>query len=344
MANKSDARSWLPKLRGSASDAKARAAEDAAQRKAAGEAKHSIILNAKDVQGEYDANRVLMTTLGGQVRPITAEDLATFRFNVRAVQSRYTSGIRARQVLDLSLPIDRTRANEQIRSAVPVSARGGVVRFMTNAGPDSDVTYHHVTVEFLSYASAASGARGDAKKSAAWLRREPLKIECDCGRWRYWYRFIATIGGFNAGRDETGFPKVRNPKLHGVACKHILRVMADVESSGTVLSFLARLIDKARARDDNRVSVQMGQKEAEALANKPAGRIRDVEASMRRRLRAREKAAMTRAQKSQSTAQTPRSDAVASRLALQAAQALAAQFDMTAEQVMAVLSAAAAAK
>lgn len=344
MANKSDARSWLPKLRGSASDAKARAAEDAAQRKAAGEAKHSIILNAKDVQGEYDANRVLMTTLGGQVRPITAEDLATFRFNVRAVQSRYTSGIRARQVLDLSLPIDRTRANEQIRSAVPVSARGGVVRFMTNAGPDSDVTYHHVTVEFLSYASAASGARGDAKKSAAWLRREPLKIECDCGRWRYWYRFIATIGGFNAGRDETGFPKVRNPKLHGVACKHILRVMADVESSGTVLSFLTRLIDKARARDDNRVSVQMGQKEAEALANKPAGRIRDVEASMRRRQRAREKAAMTRAQKSQSTAQTPRSDAVASRLALQAAQALAAQFDMTAEQVMAVLSAAAAAK
>jgi hypothetical protein len=136
---------------------------------------------------------------------------------------------------------------------------------MTNAGPDSDQKYHYVIVDFMSYSSAASGARGDAKKSAAWLRKEPLRIECDCGRWRYWYRYIATIGKFNAGRDETGFPKIRNPNLRGVACKHILRVMAEVESSPSVQNFLARLIDKARARDDNRVRVETKQKEAEKM-------------------------------------------------------------------------------
>lgn len=329
---------WLPKLRGSASDQKARAAEDAATRRAAAESPKSVILNARDVQGEYDAHRMLMTTMGGQVRALTHDDLAQFRHNVRIAQNRYKGGIRARQVLDLSLPDDRARANEQIRIAVPVAAHGSRVRFMTNAGPDSDVSHHHVIVDFLSYASAASGARGDGKKSAAWMRKEPLRIECDCGRWRYWFRYIATIGKFNAGRDETGYPKVRNPNLHGVACKHILRVMAEVESSPSIQNFLARLIDKARAQDNNRVSVQMSQEEAEKLAGKPASRIRDVEATMRQRQRARERAALVRAAK-KATPPPPKRKATATRRAVQAsAKTLAAQFGMTPDQVMKLLA------
>jgi len=330
--------SWLPKLRGTAADAKARAAQDAAERRAAGQHPKSVILNAKDVQGDYDAHRMLFTTMGGQVRPLTHDDLAQFRQNVRTAQSRFKGGIRARQVLDLSLADDRARANQQIRTAVPVAAYGGRVRFMTNAGPDSDVTHHNVTVEFLSYASAASGARGDAKKSAAWLRKEPLKIECDCGRWRYWFRYIATVGKFNAGRDETGYPKVRNPNLHGVACKHILRVMAEVESSSAIQTFLARLIDKARAQDNNRVNVQMSQKDAEQMAGKPANRIRDVEATMRQRQRARERAALQRAAKKME-ANPPAKAAPATRRAVKSsAKMLGDQFGMTPEQVMAILA------
>lgn len=336
--SRAPAGSWLPKLRGSATDQKARAAEDAAQRRAAGESSKSVILNAKDVQGEYDAHRLLMTTMGGQVRPLTFDDLATFRHNVRQVQSRYKGGIRARQVLDLSMPDDRARANAEIRTAVPVAAYGSKVRFMTNAGPNSDVNHHHVIVDFLSYASAASGARGDGKKSAAWMRKEPLKIECDCGRWRYWFRYIATIGKFNAGRDETGYPKVRNPNLRGVACKHILRVMAEVESSTSIQVFLARLIDKARAKDNNKVGVQMSQEEAEKLAGKPAARIRDVEASMRARQRARERVALTRAAK-KAAPLPPKKQATATRRSVQSsAQTLAAQFGMTPAQVMAILA------
>jgi len=329
---------WLPKLRGSASEQKARAAEDAATRRAAGTSPKSVILNARDVQGEYDAHRMLMTTMGGQVRPLTHDDLAQFRHNVRVAQNRYKGGIRARQVLDLSLPDDRARANAQIRTAVPVAANGSRVRFMTNAGPDSKVSHHHVIVDFLSYASAASGARGDGKKSAAWMRREPLRIECDCERWRYWFRYIATIGKFNAGRDETGYPKVRNPNLHGIACKHILRVMAEVESSSSIQNFLARLIDKARAQDNNRVAVRMSQEEAEKLAGKPTSRIRDVEASMRQRQRARERAALIRAAK-KAAPPPPKRKATATRRAVQAsAKTLAAQFGMTPDQVMKLLA------
>lgn len=332
------AAAWKPKVRGSAGEQKARADQDARERREAGRHPKSIILNAKDVQGEYDAQRLLVTTLGGEVRPLTHDDIAAFRQNVRQVQARYKGGIRARQVLDMSLPADRARANQQIHRALPVRASGGRVLFQTNAGPDSEVQHHYVTVEFLSYASAASGARGDGKKSAAWMRREPLKIECDCKRWRYWFRYIATVGKFNAGRDETGFPKIRNPNLRGVACKHVLRVMAEVESSARVQTFLARLIDTARAKDDNRVTIQTTQEEAARMASKPSGRIRDVETTMRQRQRAAEKAAATKALK-KAKPPVPKKAAAASRRSVESSAAtLAAQFNMTPEQVMALLA------
>jgi hypothetical protein len=301
--------SWKPRLRGSAAELKARAAQDAQERRDAGKHPKSIILNAKDVQGGYDASRVLMTTMGGKARVLTYDDLATFRHNVRKVQKNYSGGILARQVLDLSRPEDRKHANDEIHMAIPVYATAGTVRFMTNAGPDSNVVNHHVLVNFMSYASAASGARGTSRQSANWLRKQPLKIECDCGRWRYWYRYIATIGKYNAGRDETGYPKIRNLELFGIACKHLIRVMAEVEASGAVLNFLIRLIDKARSKDDNKVNLQTTQQEANQITS-TRRRIRNVETTMRQRQRALERAALARAAPK---AQPPKKVAAATR-------------------------------
>lgn len=282
---------WLGKIHGSAKDAKARASSDAGQRKAAGDSPKSVILNANDVQGEYDAYRALKTTLGGEPVNITIDHIRAFQHNIRTVKNKFKAGIRARQVIDLSLKDDIKRSNEQIRMAVPVTAGkepgtggGSLVRFMTNAGPDSDVTRHHVLVNFMDFSQiASSGAHGDARKSADKLRKQPLKIECTCGRWRFWFRYIATIGGFNAGRDETGFPKIRNPGLSGVACKHILRVMHEVESSPSVLTFLERLIQKARDKDDNKVNIRNSQKDAEAQAKEQADNGSDVGESTARR-------------------------------------------------------------
>lgn len=282
---------WLGKIHGSAKDAKARASSDAGQRKAAGDSSKSVILNANDVQGEYDAYRALKTTLGGEPVNITIDHIRAFQHNIRTVKNKFKAGIRARQVIDLSLKDDIKRSNEQIRMAVPVTAGkepgtggGSLVRFMTNAGPDSDVTRHHVLVNFMDFSQiASSGAHGDARKSADKLRKQPLKIECTCGRWRFWFRYIATIGGFNAGRDETGFPKIRNPGLSGVACKHILRVMHEVESSPSVLTFLERLIQKARDKDDNKVNIRNSQKDAEAQAKEQAENGSDVGESTARR-------------------------------------------------------------
>lgn len=307
---------WLGKLAGSAKDANARAKSDATQREAAGNAPKSVILNANDVTGEYDAYRALKTTLGGGGKvEITIDHIKAFQHNIRMVKKNFTSGIRARQVIDLSLKDDVKRSNEQIRMAVPVTAGkepgtggGALVRFMTNAGGTTEnVTHHHVLVNFMDFSKiASSGAHGDARKSAEKLRKQPLKIECTCGRWRFWLRYIATIGGFNAGRDETGFPKIRNPGLSGVACKHILRVMHEVESSPSVLAFLERLIKKARERDDNKVNIRNSQKDAEAQAKEQAENGSDVGESTARREKWRAQAQARRENAKKRLAESPK--------------------------------------
>lgn len=265
--------SWLGKLKGSGAEARQRADADRQQRLEEGRRQGSIILNQKDIlTGNWDAHKVLFTTLGGQVRPITADDLVAFRSNIQTAQSRFKKGITAKQVVDWSLFEDRKRASDQIKMAAPVSAQNGKVRFITNAGPDSDVSRHHVTVEFLNYGAEAASGSADPRKSAMRLRKGPLRIECDCGRWRFWYRYIATIGGFNAGRSETGFPKIRNPRLHGIACKHILRVMSEVESGPAVLNFLSRLMDKAKSSEEAKAVLRAQQADAEKLIKNQAKR------------------------------------------------------------------------
>lgn len=162
--------SWLGKVKGHVGEAKDRFSADKKQREEAEKSPKSIILTKQEVQGEWDANRVLMTTIGGGSRRITSDDLATFRHNMRMAQSRFKGGkgITARQVIDMasSQPLsyvsanpneassDIDKARKEITSGIPVSAHNGMVRFITNAGKDSDVTRHHVVVMFNAFDEA----------------------------------------------------------------------------------------------------------------------------------------------------------------------------------------------
>jgi len=265
----------IGKLTGSSAEAKALAKADAARRRGA-----QTILNPNELQGDYDAGRLLETTLGGIKRDLTADDLAAFRQNARVLGKRFVGGITARQVIDMSQTIDRKRAREEITVAVPSSgrvARGNnrsidslEVRFVTNASRKYGAIRHFVTVQFLGYPTAvASGDRTPAK-AATLLRKEKVRFDCDCGRHTFWYRYIATVGNYNAGRAENGYPKIRNPNLSGVACKHVLRVMAEIEGSGVVQQFLTRAITKGRASVDGSSTVRTSDKAANKIIQKQA--------------------------------------------------------------------------
>lgn len=308
----------LGKLRGHVGEARGRAETDKREREQAGQGKDSVILTKREVQGEWDASRVLMTTIGGAMREITANDLAQFRHNMRMAQSNFKgNGITAKQVIDLasSKPMpgaspdtDIDRARKQINMAIPVSAVNNEVRFITNAGPDSDVNRHHVMVRFNAFSaavnklmSAKSKDQKTPKQTANWLRKQKLAFDCDCGRHRYWFRYISTIGNFNAGRDELGFPKIRNPNLKGVACKHVLRVMNEVDNSITVLNFLTKHMEKVHASVDNKARHNMRQAEADEAANKQAAMkkrvIKTSEQRAKERARVQERNALNAASK-----------------------------------------------
>ena len=169
------------------------------------------------------------------------------------------------------------------------------------------------------------------------MRKGGRKFDCSCDRHRYFLRYVATIGGFNAGRDETGFPKIRNPGLKGVACKHVLRVMAELESSNSVLRFLERHLQGVSAYKAN-TTVKQAEAE-EAVQPKTPTRIKTSEQRAAEAQKAREKAALARAAKEAAT-KPPKKIASASRRASKtAAETLAKQFGLSPEQVMKVLAA-----
>ena len=291
---------WLGRLAGSASEARGRLAEDRRERETEGKRKDSIILTPKDIRsGVWDASRILNTTLGGKLRKIEREDLPVFQRNMDTARAKlgiikqpdgsyFQKGITARQIINLSREVDRERTYktykdrgkeiQPIRQAVPVSASGGLVKFITSAGGSTKgVVRHHVSVEFLNFTAEASTARKTDRAAALSIKKGPLKFDCDCKHHRFFLRYISTIGGFNAGRPETGFPKIRNPGLDGVACKHVLRVMAEIETGGSPLAFLTRHVAKIRASDSGAAISKMAQRDAERTVKNQALRTTGAE-------------------------------------------------------------------
>jgi hypothetical protein len=221
---------------------------DLARRQAA-----TTILHPHEVSGEYDAGRVLVTSRRGTVRPITLHDIRAFQTNVANLKKKFIGGIKAQAVIDLSMPVDRDRANAQIHMAVPSWIKGNKIKFITNSGPDSKVSRHHVDVEFIDFEGAVGASPNDAKKAGKLVVAGRLRFQCDCERFTFVYRYIATTGKYVLGRSETGFPKLTNPRLEGVACKHALRVMHAVLKDARVHTKVGEQVFKSREVLDSRL-------------------------------------------------------------------------------------------
>ena len=293
---------WLGRIRGSLKEARQRLEDDRQAREAAERAPKSVILDPATLSGrKWDAAAVLHTTLGGVQRPITPDDLAAFRHNIKLLQGRLgRGGITARQVIDLSgkylapgLGTDRQRAQREIHHAIPASFNKGELHVITDAGGQTpNVKRHHVLVQFPHWDVAVMDVNRTPDEAARWLLAQPVKTDCDCGRWRFFFRFIATAGGWNAGRPEHGYPKIRNPNLIGVACKHVVRTMTEIDATDARFrAILARAIKAARDKDVTLKRIQTAQADAERQAGQSARPIRSSDAIARRQSLAREIAA-----------------------------------------------------
>lgn len=211
----------------------------------------TTILQPNEVAGKLSPARMLTTRLGGAgARPITRDDLAHFKQEVEALGDKARQGLTAKEALGLSRSVDIDRAKVEIRYSLPSRLQAGKVHLITDSGPNSKVTRHHVNVEFSLYSSALSRP-GTPSQAAQWLMKEsPLRFECDCQHFRYFLRFVATAGGWVAGRAEHGLPKLTNPTLDGACCKHLARVMSDVQLSVGLRQRVAQMVEADRARID----------------------------------------------------------------------------------------------
>lgn len=233
--------------------------------------------------GKKSAVGVLMTTLGGEVRPIAARDLAAFRRNIAAVSGSLAPGVTAQELVNASREDDRERARQQIRHAAPTRLTDGAVTWVTDAGPDSKVRRHIVRTEFANY-GAALALPATPKVAAEWLALNGrLRFECGCERFRYMYRYVCTVAGCVAGRKEHGFPKITNPDLAGLACKHALRVAQAIREP-LARQALATMIASDRAKLDARrksppAVVTLGREQADALFARQGRRAAPIRTS-----------------------------------------------------------------
>lgn len=238
-------------------------------------AQNILNLGDLDLRRKTQAEEVLKKinlNSGANTRKIDFADLRAFK---RIMQSRQEDfkrnlirgGIHFQTIISRSKREDIERFEKQINTAFCARKdRNGVILFRVNASANSKVSHHMVSVQFMNFPMALSSGN-ITQALARSVLDGPVRFDCDCGRHRYWYRYLATLGGFAYGRPETGFPKIRNPSLVGLACKHVLYVARMCMRSKAMIKDMQGYIKTYRTNPNHRAQT-IGHKQAKEFVGK----------------------------------------------------------------------------
>lgn len=197
------------------------------------------LLRNKDVETLVDA---LGKKKGGTF--FTAEDMKKFMSNRQAHRQRTSSdvpGVTYAQLVAHSLKIRVQRANNKvddgsgISNAMLLRVRHNVADIQVRASQASHKDHHLVRVRFEEWDRYVEDV-GDEKTSLDALTRRlaasRVSFDCSCEDHQYRYRYMATAGNYALKPPaEYAFPKVENPHLEGLACKHVIHTMTRLQSS-----------------------------------------------------------------------------------------------------------------
>ncbi|MBF0121263.1 MAG: hypothetical protein HQK79_20710 [Desulfobacterales bacterium] len=141
-------------------------------------------------------------------------------------------GVPVPQLLKASLPIDMELA-KQIRNATLYRTDMEMLFFrVSSSGKDPMKPYHLVKIRLEEWRSQMEKAKGNAFWAVRNAAEGRISFDCSCGRHQFWFRYLATIGGFAVTPPaETVFPKIRNPKLIGCCCKHVLKSISVMQGA-----------------------------------------------------------------------------------------------------------------
>ena len=181
-------------------------------------------------------------------------------------------GVIILKLLSASDSKDRARAQGQIKTAVIYRVRGNVLHIQTNAGPDSKYKHHQVKVRLEDWYNQLRG-QNDYKVAVHNAVNGRVSFDCDCGRHQFWYRYLATMGKFAIAPLEKDFPKIRNPKLTGCCCKHVIRALSNVRTPSAQAILVKEMERQSRAKgfaDDEKTTRFLNQEELKKLTRSKA--------------------------------------------------------------------------
>lgn len=173
----------------------------------------------------------------------TPDDIKRFDSSRKAHKTNFRNtvpGITYSQVVAQSTSIDIKRASNRvddgtgIKAATFLGMKHNLAVISVRASDASIHQHHRVKIRFEEWDQSVEDAGEDGAKKdriAAALCKGRVSFDCDCGRHQYWYRYMATAGNYVvAPPKEYAYPKVRNPELSGVACKHVLHALTKFQS------------------------------------------------------------------------------------------------------------------
>lgn len=192
-----------------------------------------------DMLGDKKAltgRKKLVMAYGDQPYPLSLKELN----NMAAAKDRAERNLNAREAgipIHEALKVTKATENDvalakRISNATLFKITGNILDFRVTASGDTPnaPSHYKVRVRLEDWKREASRTKNkDYKAAAQRVAMGYVSFDCNCGRYIYWYQYLATIGNFDIAPGETVFPKIRNPKLKGVCCKHILKALMTIQ-------------------------------------------------------------------------------------------------------------------
>ncbi|MCX4030349.1 hypothetical protein H0A36_26590 [Endozoicomonas sp. SM1973] len=196
--------------------------------------------------GEMPPNAEVLIGTREDGTPFTIEDLTGFAQAQKRLAKQFGSakGVPTDQLIASSRAIDVERANLEIRSARLYKIHGSTLTFSVTASGKYQAQFHQVKVRLEDWWRHLTDA-GNVNRAMTQTLAGPVSFDCDCGRHQFWYRYVATVGGFAIQPYEKDFPKVRNPQLRGCCCKHVLKVFRALKSPTVKTQLTQQMIRQA---------------------------------------------------------------------------------------------------
>jgi hypothetical protein len=199
------------------------------------------------LQRHINQNKPITLPYGrkGYTVSFSVEDLKQFQESLKRVKANNRSNVAGMPLVALdnaSHAADKRKMREEIRSATLYKINGNMLAFRVAGSGRHKQQYYQVRIRLEQWHDLMTDARtflAGARAAAV----GNISFDCTCGRHQYWFRYLATMSNCAVAPKEKDFPKIRNPKLSGFCCKHVLKVFQQLKS-GSVHNFLAKEMER----------------------------------------------------------------------------------------------------